>query len=448
MNRTAGVLVGLACILACWSPGCAQRDPGPNVIVIVVDTLRADRLPFYGFDRGETPFLSSLAGRSVVFESAWAASSWTAPSTASIFTGVYPNQHGVLLGLNAYKRQKNKGNVLELNRIPASLETLPKLMKSVGYRTIGLADNPTIGQEIGFDRGFDEFKTFDYATADVVNMAVELKERQLKDGGRYFLYLHYMDPHAPYHPQRPWFPGDVYDYGRLRNGDKTEYWLDAYDSEISYLDRKLAELFEALEVGEDTVVLLTADHGEEFQDHGGYLHEFKLYSELTRIPLLVYHPGVAPRRRRVQAHVSHIDLLPTLREILGLAPSDQYSGRSLVPYYLGDEPGGSERAVFAMRDRPGLKRLASVVQGRYKYIVSLYDAEEELYDLVDDPHEQNDLSERLPDVVMRMRDLWREFDTSARRWESEATRVELSPDRLDALNRLGYGGEDGEPSDD
>ncbi len=423
-------LCGLAGLLA---PACGGGRPQlPNVVVVVIDTLRADHLPFHGYQRDTAPFLGEWAERSVVFERAWSTSSWTAPATASLFTGVYPNQHGVTMGLNFFRGLQRERPELELNRIPESLETLPEFLRSLGYRTFAVADNPNVCEAEGFRDGFERFESADYEGAPSVNHVLAGWSREIRSSRPFFVYLHYMDPHLPYHPRAPWFaPVDSEDVHVLNAA--------AYDSEIRYCDEHVREAFALLGVDEETVVIITADHGEEFGDHGGRNHLFQLYSELTHVPLLIHHPHVQPLRRRVPQAVSLVDILPTLRSILGAPASDQDQGIALTPLYLDDGPH-AERTFFAMRSSHGAQKWA-VVEGNHKYIFTEPMGRAELYDLSTDPREKHDLVRQLPDLAGRLHERWSEFERRARRWQASPERITLTPEELQRLSELGYGGD-------
>jgi arylsulfatase len=206
------------------------------VLIVVVDTLRADRLPFYGYEGHTSPFLREWAERSIVFERAWSTSSWTAPASASLFTGVYPVQHGVHLGVNAFRLLRRGGAKLELDRVPDALETLPELFQSLGYRTFGVSDNPNVSEAQGFAAGFDRFENFSYAGADRVKVVIASWEAEIAEADPWFVYLHYMDPHQPYHARRPWHRTPSAKDRHTVNGA-------AYDSEIGWVDAHLREVF-------------------------------------------------------------------------------------------------------------------------------------------------------------------------------------------------------------
>jgi len=426
MRSVAVSLTALVCGVA-W--GCDRPAPDrPNVLVVVVDTLRADRLPFYGCEENTAPFLEEWAARSVVFERAWSTSSWTAPASASLFTGVYPHQHGVHLGVKARELLQRGGAKLELDRVPDTLETLPELFRSLGYRTFGVSDNPNVSTAQGFASGFDRFENFSYAGANRVNAVLASWQAELAEAEPWFVYLHYMDPHQPYHARRPWHrPPTAKDRHSVSGA--------AYDSEIGWVDAHLREAFGQLAVDASTLVVFTADHGEEFGEHGGAGHRFKLYSELTRIPMFLHHPGVTPRR--VRADVSIVDLLPTLRSILGLPPSEQDAGIDLTALYAEDDERGEERALFASRTT-GIAWKRAVVRGRHKLILTRPGGSE-LYDLESDPGEQRNLAGERPALARELLRASDDFRASARRWDASRTTVEVSEEDRRRLEELGYG---------
>lgn len=436
MFRSEAALLPIALLVA----GCgADEERPPNVLVVLVDTLRADRLPFYGYPVDTAPFLTSWAARSVVFERAWATSSWTAPATASVFTGVYPDQHGVVLGMQVFKHMQKVETEIELNGIPDELETLPEFMHARGYRTFGLADNLNIDRQLGFAAGFERFDCFQAQGSEQVAARVGEWSAEIRAVRPWFVYLHFMDPHAPYEQRAPYYRSpEVQDQGALDSA--------AYDSEIRFLDQQVEQVFAELGVDADTLIVFLADHGEEFGDHGRRGHEPQLYSELTHIPFFVHLPGVPPRREREP--ISQIDLLPTLRDLLGAPPAEQDAGLSLRALLERSQPLG-ERTLFGMRsDRASTLR--SAIAGEHKYIVREYDQRldrppvRELYDLVDDPREKTNLIERETVLGAELEARLRAHEASARRWTAREKAYELSPEILRKLQELGYGGEDDE----
>jgi arylsulfatase A-like enzyme len=431
----------LAPLLAAASGGCSRPEApasgGPRrIVVIVIDTLRADALPFYGADAEAAPFLAELAQRSLVFERAWAASTWTAPSTASIFTARYPNQHGVVLGLRA-RREEGKVGAVEINRLPESLETLPVFLRSRGYATYGASANVNVGPVIGFERGFDRFELLryrqGYGAAALVDHVLEWKD-ELLAAPKSFLYLHVMDPHPPYERHARWMPADA------PRPERALADRPAYASEIRFVDEALRRLFDELHLVGEAVVFLTADHGQEFEEHGGLGHGFQLYDELTHVPLLLHLPGPDAPRGHVARDVSNLDILPTLRFLLGAPPAPGEAGVSLLP--VQDDDGASARPIFAMRTNDeGSVRAdkRAVLRGREKLIVTEPSGRAELYDVVADPGERNDLAGARPERVRALRALLDGQARSAAASQRGAAQAYL-PSREEArlLEELGY----------
>jgi len=188
----------LMAVLLMLSLSSCERHPRPNVVVIVIDTLRADRLPFYGYPKDTMPFLNRLAAKSTVFAKAYAGSSWTAPATASIFTGLYPFQHGVIMGLLAQKQMIKKNPAIKINRIPENLRTLPEVFQANGYRTFGISDNANISKRQGFEQGFDKLQCFSHLGAKAINQKLLELEKEIKSSSRYFLYIHFLFSGLPF----------------------------------------------------------------------------------------------------------------------------------------------------------------------------------------------------------------------------------------------------------
>ena len=446
--RSPCLLLALA-LTACSEPD-ASLDPdaacaGRNVVLVVIDTLRADRLPFHGCYEVDAPTLSALARDGVVFENAWSTSSWTAPATASIFTGLYPDRHGVRTGLYLYENLAERGRASRLNRLPPAVTTLPELFRALGYRTFGIADNPNVCERMGFERGFDRFHTAGYEGAEAVNAKLAEWVAELERSEPWFLYLHYMDPHAPYHERAPWYeePAD--------GASELERDLEAYDSEISYVDAALGEALAALPEVDAALVVVTADHGEEFGDHGGREHSPKLYGELTRVPLVVRLPsGVERARERVTTDASIVDVVSTLCGLLGVSAPELTEGVDLSPALLDRTATSPERPIFSMRVRevPGreLERW-SALDGGSRLIRSRPGDRAELYDVTVDRAEQNDLRQERRSEVRRLEELLTEF--RARPLEVErsfAPPAVTSDEDAALLERLGYTGD--EPNDE
>lgn len=409
------------------SPNLSGR---PNIVFVVIDTLRADRLATYGADHDAAPFLSELAERSVVFDNAMSASSWTSSASASFFTSTYPDQHQVLTGYFIARRNGKDGDRrFRPNRIPDALPTLPEVLSAHGYQTFGVADNLNICETMGFARGFDHFEHFEYAGAPRVNEVAEGYLPELERGAApFFLYVHYMDPHKPYNR---W---DAHVDERASGS-----LFAAYDSEIGYVDAHLRALFEMLPMDDDTLVIVTSDHGEEFGEHGRFGHRNQLYAELVHVPLLVSWPARLPAHR-AQGVASTVDLLPTLESIVGAELAPHQVGVDLAPMLLGDDQ--ANRAVLAMRwnevRRPALVRRA-VIDERWKYIWSMPRNRRELYDRRVDSTEQDDVASEHPEVIEALHEVLTRHEQSATTFErSHAESRELDGALLERLRALGY----------
>jgi len=373
-----------------------------NLVVVVVDALRADHLGLYG-DSGEpptSPTIDQWGESGVRFEDLAATSSQTVPATLSLFTALYPRDHG-----NQYFPRTNSFRVPTRDsrpKIEAGQALLAEVLRNAGFRTAAIVTNPWLRAEYGFDRGFDEFRTVRppsraaYARGERVNqLAGRFIEEHAEE--RFFLYLHYMDVHSPYTPpleHRAEFLGER--TGRLvrRNGPlpkaravDIDYSRRLYAAEVRGFDDRFRELLALLEnagIAESTLLVLLADHGEEFYEHGGMGHGWTLFEEVVRVPWVMAHPDLPTRLVRMPA--SGVDVAPTLLDLLEVDGQLGATGRSLASAVSGaqqtpDHPRFSE-----------LAELKAVRLGDRKIIAGLDDAEVSAYDLAADPGEQQPAS--------------------------------------------------------
>ena len=400
----------------------------PNIVLVVLDTVRADHLPAYGYARDTAPFLTALAAKGVVFDRAYAASSWTSPSVATLFTSVYPFQHGVVWGM---RKMREAG--YRFNHLPAALETIPEAMKKAGYATFAVSDNINVSPLTRFDAGFDRFESASDASSEAVNKRIKKWRPDLERAAPYFLYIQYMDAHAPYAPRAPYFDAYMKD-GLAADGERPDY-VAAYDSEIRTMDDRLRGLYEALGWDRDTILIVTADHGEEFWDRGFGGHAHTLQEELLRVPLIVAGGGFPPGR--VEGPVGLVDVLPTLREMAGLPSDRRNEGRSLMPALRGARRGWTDRTLFAHLvtfDESEVHE--GILQGRYKLISR--GGQSKLFDIVADPRERKDLAAERPDVVRRLRQAYESFAGSSRTYVELPETKDLPPDAVEQLKALGY----------
>ena len=382
----------------------------------MVDTLRADRLGAYGNTRGLTPFLDQRAAAGTMFRRAYAASSWTPPSVASLFTSRYPIQHRV---------------VTSKAKLADAEVTLAEKFAAAHYATAGFSANLRLSEDLGFAQGFDVW--VHHPGGPIKPRGSELRREALKwvDEGcaarrpaPCFLYLQYMEPHAPYQPPEPFRsrfgrtgPG-VPDAGVANHklltlalsqiSDAEVGVLESYyDAEVASVDDEIRRLFAELERRHflsNAIVLITADHGEEFKDHDWMSHGTALYEETVRVPLILSAPGIEGGRV-VDDDVSLVDVAPTLLDLAGLAPEPRFEGRSLTPL-LRDPGVAAERAGTPSRKPPAndppillellktdmtvdLRRhTAGIVEGSSKLLMYQDVRTADTFDLSKDPHER------------------------------------------------------------
>ncbi|MCP5102781.1 MAG: sulfatase [bacterium] len=400
-----------------------------NVVLIVIDTLRSDHLPFYGYEKNTAPFLGELAKKSVVFENAFSASSWTSPGTASIFTSLYPYQHGVLMGLLAIRTAQKINPDLEVNRIPEEITTITEVLKNNGYKTYGVSDNLNIGERQGFTQGFDKFRTFMYKQAPAVNSTIKKWHKQMTAKGKYFLYIQYMEPHAPYHPREPWYePHD----------DKKKNRISAYDSEINFVDQHIKELYELFQWDKNTIIIVTADHGEGLWDHGIMGHGKTLYREEIQVPLMVYLPG-GSLSGRVSTNVGTIDILPTVRELTGLPEGETDEGVSLVPIMEKRDHHLDKRDLFAYLWVKMEKTIEwkSTIYKKWQFIIKMPDFRH-LYSLLMDKRQQNNKFAEGQKTAAQLEQRFEAFKRMSKKFKQKSTKIKMDKKKTDKLKSLGY----------
>lgn len=428
-----GMILLLLCVIAGYLLWGTDGQRPADIVFVLIDTLRADHLSCYGYGERTSPFLDEIASKGILFERAYSASSWTAPGTASIHTSMYPFQHGVVKGFAATKKSKEVNPMITLNRIPEEAATLAEVLSASGYRTFAVADNLNICREEGFDQGFDKFKSYNDKTAEVINdKLIEWKD-EIKGGSPYFLYVHYNDPHTPYHRRLGW-------YSEREN--KTRTRISDYDSEINYVDAKLREMFELFEWDRNTIIVITSDHGEEFYEHGASGHGNNLHVQTIHVPLLMYLPEGFEPNLRIAEPVSTIDILPTLRDLAGLPVDSTDEGITLVPLMRGDGDASHERYLLShllrTRDEWHSDLLSrSVICGNWHYIVDV-PHKELLYDMGLDFIENDNKIEQLRPTAQSMRRHLDAFESSCRRLRQVSVQVPLTEERIKDLKSLGY----------
>jgi arylsulfatase len=424
----------------------------PNILFVTIDTLRADHLGTYGYTGVATPAIDKLAASGVVFEQMIAQSSWTRSSFGSMWTSRTPSFHGANWKLKRAERWDGRNDTLFSEGLHPELPTLPELLRSAGYRTVGINTNIQTAAMFGFDKGFENFIDFsrpvsvigrsllchglrahrhescdsltskdaeyEYQPGErVLEVALRAAEDLAGDGGPFFLWVHFMDVHGPLKPHtserepitedmlEEWLSVDDPDLDAVR-----ATLVDAYDEEVVYVDQqvgKLLDYFDRTPGLENAFVALTADHGEELIErwkpesergdgfefyNQGYGHGHTMYDEVLRIPLIVRMPNRAFAGTRVPWVAQHIDLLPTIAAVGGADLSDPdyvFEGMDLLAHVVaGTLP--SERLAKSEMNLygPEVKSLRSDLE---KLVVRLDDESDELYDLLADPGESSNV---------------------------------------------------------
>jgi arylsulfatase A-like enzyme len=432
-------------------------DTRPNVLLICLDTLRADHLGVYGYPLATSPNIDALAKETVRFKHAIAASSWTLPSHASLFSGLDPDEHGAV-----YKE----------GVVPPSVDMLAELAHRHGYQTAAITENGFVSASHGFSQGFERYVSEKKVDAEATfERARDWLERKQEDP--FFLFVHTYEIHAPYDPpavyaekfitsedanaMRSFAP--TYDHTVIDlNEEQRRHAIELYDGEIAYTDYLLGAFlqdFKARGLWENTLVILFSDHGEQLWDHGGYGHGNTLYEEVVHVPLLVKPAGVAAYAQEIDRPVSLTDIYATVADSMNW-PIEQransYSFRSLV------EPGRTpayERdylaSVVSIRQKYGAPVRRSDPQRRayradgWVFIRDFTDTPEpQLYDLDSDPREQHNLIDSEPDRAKTLRLLIdayaREAVESGKAIASKGAvpEIKISPEQQEMLNGIGY----------
>ena len=444
------VLVFVLSILlarAAWTTNSGRR---PNVIILLVDTLRADHLSYHGYERKTSSNLDRFAQSAVIFLANQSPASRTGPAMASLFTGLHVRSHGVV---NPLDQVDGKG-VLEESR-----STLAEILTAAGYVCRGIVSNLNVGSAYGFGQGFEDYIEVPHSTdASMINVAALGWIDQARDQP-FLLYLHYMEPHSRYQAPLayrrkyvdPNYQGpinfksqqlDRFLLGTLHATAADQHHLAAlYDQEIYSWDIRFGNFHRALEergLLENTIVVFVADHGEELFDHGSVFHGYTLYGEQLHVPLLIYAPGLAPRR--VTTVTRSIDLVPTMLELTGVAIPDHIQGRSLVSLMRGESE--TDRPVFSEAGIRAKKtvRLRAFQANGWKYIEHFLPMGKppELYDLTADPAEQNNVYAAQGKKAEELKGLMESFLEDIPEIDSRS--VQLTREELQRLETLGYGG--------
>lgn len=443
-------------VLASWGdPVVASGEASarkPHLVLISIDCLRADHVSAYGYEHLTTPNIDAVGREGTVFENVYATASWTLPTHMSMLTGLLPSFHG------ATKWEK----------LSSSVPYLPELLTTAGYRTSGVVSWVYLSQTYGFERGFESYRVLDEPEAsDIVDVAID--ELRRGEGQSQFLFLHLYDPHWPYLPPRDLIdkfgprPADISDLlektrmgGAPTSASEVEEIIRLYDSEIAFADRELGRFFQALKdigIYDDTLVVVTSDHGEAFYEHGHWQHSITLYDEVTHVPLIVKWPESQERDGRSAELFSQADIFVTLAEAAGIELPETEEEGFLIRRSLHSSAQTSRSILSEMtwRSPNGTFMKVSFRDETFKYVATLSGAvgddlgvsevtREELYDLEADPEEQRNLLPGDASLASPFRGELRAFLDAAKAARSlrNGEAVELDDATLEKLRSLGY----------
>ena len=451
--------------------GSGPAPAGPNVLLITVDTLRADHLSSFGYRRIATPGMDRLATQGVAFERAIAPTSWTLPSLVSIQTGNDPIVHG---------------QITDESVLDPGFVTLAEAFSQKGYTTAAFLTNTYLLAKKGLDQGFEAYQHAEddrYAPTfsglslwefllpirAATHSAQEVTRRTLRfldqhKSRPFYVWVHYIDPHVPYGDwyitQHPDYDRDytgqtgrvitipmLQQYVRSRevpDAQEIRHWNACYDAEILYLDRQIGRLLDGLDrmgLADNTLVVLTSDHGEEFWEHDFLCHGYTLYNEVVQVPMLMRWPGQLKPGMRVPTTVSLLDLAPTFIDIAGIPTPQGFQGRSLLPLLRGESV--PEQAAFSHLDLHDI-RMDSNHDDRYDLVRNLNTGYPLLFDAQTDPAQRSDLSrtqiEQVQEFAVKLEQRKNESEDmrKALPLSGKDLKIELDPDMADKLKALGY----------
>ena len=425
--------------------GRTAAHPTPSVLIVTLDTTRADRVGLYGYERGTTPHLDRLGQQALVFDDALSTSSWTLPAHASLFTGMFPTSHGAHndpegeFYLTDAIRAPESWRVYRASGLRTDVPTLAEVLSRHGYATGAVVAGPWMKAIFGLGRGFDFYDDREIDTANgrdgarVTDAALTWLDGQ---PGPFLLFLNYYDPHTPYRV-RPRILQRFLPAGRIASpGHETAEEVRAlYDSELAYADAQLGRLFDGLRARglyDDLWIVVTADHGELHGEHGLTGHGSSLYQEEVHIPLVVKKPSWRAEVGRIAGPIQLTDLMAMLLLELGIEVPASVQG--------GPRPGGHAPVFAEVYPLPQLSDEGDyrmLREGPWKLLWNSL-GHHRLYDLAQDPSEQHDRLAEEPDRAQVMLERLERFNANLPRPERDGTARTLDADTREALEKLGY----------
>ncbi len=379
-----------------------KNDRPMNIVYIVSDCLRADRLSSSGYHRELAPFLDKLAGEGTLVKNTYSHCSWTLPSMVSHLTGI--NQ------IAAYKLAY---------ALSPDLPFISEILSEEGYNTYMISANPLLTGRWNFIQGFDVYKYIDSHDGMDVNKAIEELCSGIKEP--FFLYVHYMDPHTPYDPPDeflkkigPSLEAEAIRFDNLKDHNLSkndlQAGIDSYDGEVMYQDHLISSACAMLDkdFADDILYIITADHGDEFGDHGGTGHGVTLYNEVIKVPLIFHSPGTVPSGEVIQEPAQVIDIVPTILDIAGIGYNkDDYEGCSI----FSDDRGNFESYASVIKTTTPC---GSIITDEWKYIHSFESEDHELYNLKKDPLEKANLIDKFPKIAENLKIRLLEYNSESK----------------------------------
>jgi len=444
---TRAVSVGILLILVLFNISVygyhkLSLKEGPNVVLITIDTLRADHLGSYGYKRVTSPSIDHLAKKGVVFDNAYSQAPWTLTAMTSIHTSLYPSQHGVI-----------DYNI----RINDKFLTIAEFLRNYQYKTIGVISMPFVNSKYGFSQGFEIFN--EEHVSDLNDISSHLVTQEAVDyldsnqENKFFLWVHYFDPHGSYRDHKKFdftsdykgtLPGSVdpsilnFIPDNLTNED-VQYIRNLYDEEIAFTDMNIGKLLQKLSdlgLEDNTIIIITADHGEEFLERGGFGHRKLLYNELIRVPLIIYSPidkklnGI-----RNKNNIESRSIGKTIVELIEL-PGNPFGGENLLSKENFEPNGGYVFSNVYLKNNI-LKE--SAITDNIKLIRNYDTNISELYDLYTDQKEKNNIYDSAEvNISSYQKELSTKIDDRQQSSADTLHEVDLNPDEIKRLKALGY----------
>jgi len=446
LQTLAACLLGFALIgggIFFWRQASEPSASAPlNVLIVLVDTLRADHLGHHGYPRDTSPRIDQFAENATAFMNHYSQAPRTGPAVASLFTGLHPLSHGAINPLSRWNA---------MGTLASEKTTLAEILEGAGYENHGIVGNPNVSPRFGFGQGFDTYEVLPD------NTSPDLSDLPLDEP--FFAYLHFMEPHSPYQAPKPYddlFTDPQYSgpvdgshgqldrivAGKLSLDDADKGHLVAlYDQEIRNFDKQFGELLDQLDergLSDRTIVVLVSDHGEELLDHGSALHGYTLYEEQLHVPFVIHDPR-SDRSRVIRGRTQHVDLLPTLLDLLDIEHKADLPGRSLAETVTGQETElGDSAPVFALASLKAVRTVKgySLLMDDWKWIEFSIPKKSALYHIKSDGEESKDLSEERPLVAARLRkELERLIYTTP---TAKPSLIDLTESEKSRLRALGY----------